>query len=633
MRITLVALILVLDIYFLRRLAGYFTQPHTNNRFVVRKESLIIEVGIWALRFLLFQYLLLFNLGSDWVRVISVIIFLSPHAALLVLKLSLNRSAYWRVNSLTLFFFSAILTLAMFRGEDSWDGSAYHLPIEFLAYKTGSLWGWQEYIYIQWQSSTIELSAAFYDTVFGSARIGIVINYILVFYVVSFMRNFLPRYWPLALVFLAGTPAFLQQLSTRYVDLGIACLGVISFLTMFHCLQFSTRSRLVYWLIPLFSMLYGSKVSALLIFGFQLFFLLALRLRNFDFKSIRLFLLITCFSFLIGNLPVGFRNWILFQNPFYPYKNFLFESGYFDYQTVSSGLSGFFSTQIGFPGTPTQLLFVHQYMYSPFKSILSLVFQVFSQSNFMKTPDFYRVFIYDNRLGGFGVWFPLLILFSIVLAKKDKRLLGIIPALLAFLMLPTSFHARYYLGVGLLILVFVLFLLEQIEFPKRLLLSLVIACLPFAAINSTALLLRNLNLPPLVQPIDRASANLAHRINPECRDSIHVGSGPWLTSALFGPNLCKIPVLSFPVGGSLLDASIGEPKLRNEDLETIATYFLENRDLLFICSRPSNSPDPCVDISKYLTGKLGVTMATQNISEAKGGPQISTLLPTGVPRK
>ena len=128
-----------------------------------------------------------------------------------------------------------------------------------------------------------------------------------------------------------------------------------------------------------------------------------------------------------------------------------------------------------------------------------------------------------------------------------------------------------------------------------------------------------------MKTFDENSKVLAQRINPSCLDSIHIGSGLWATTGLFGPGACSLPFFSLIVGGSLIDANIGPRFLVKKDLIQIERVLRDKHaPTLVICTHPKNMPDPCISIQSHLS-KKGFKLIRDFGSEAVGGPSWSTL--------
>jgi len=335
---------------------------------------------------------------------------------------------------------------------------------------------------------------------------------------------------------------------------------------------------------------------------------------------------------IFGALPVFIRNVIEFSNPFYPYKVPGFENGLFGHSKVSNYLTGFYSNQVNLADIPMTLAVFFQYFLSPFEPVLVL-FRSFDLSPSKFVSDIasneviYRTFVYDNRLGGFGLLFVILAISYLIYVKSMFARVLLIIFFLIFSILPTSIHPRYYLGIGLIsIAVFVRALNSRRILSKRIFFSLVMVFSIFSVSANTFSWIARTN-PSISEAntYDENSRALAQRINPTCLDSIHIGSGLWATTGLFGPSACSLPFSSFTVGGSLIDANIGPRFLVRRDLIQIEGM-LRNRQAptLIICTYPKNMPDPCKSIQSHLSKKRFKLLRNFG-SEAVGGPSWSTL--------
>jgi hypothetical protein len=213
-------------------------------------------------------------------------------------------------------------------------------------------------------------------------------------------------------------------------------------------------------------------------------------------------------------------------------------------------------------------------------------------------------------------------LIATLLLKKFRKVGSwLVLPMIIFIALPTSFHSRYYLGFAL---IFLFEVLSRIEFTtlirKRFIGFLLCLTVSFACVNVISYLKRNLVFSESATM--RSSDNLAKRVNPYCLPLIHVGSGPWMTDALFGPNQCQLPIFALSVGGSLIDVNIGRISLTESDKINIRNIAYEKNPVMLVCSSLPNRADPCIELTKFLDSEFKVKLY-EIFRESGTGPRIS----------
>jgi hypothetical protein len=532
-------------------------------------------------------------------------------------------------------------------GENTWDGSAYHLPIEQLAATTGSLFGWQDFIYAQWQQSTFQIASAFYDVLFNNLMAGSVVSLTSFIFLSLLFSEFTKLPIKISTIFLLTIPAVFHQIGSRYIDLSLATalfsffLVLRIYLSMFLDNVYHKRLKLFVFfpLMSITAILVGSKSSAFV----PVFVLLVICLWNISQIQNRILLdkvkfqaklvLLVCSGAIFGSFPVFLRNVIEFGNPLYPYKVFFFENGLFGLNKVSNFLSEFYAQQVGLNEDNFFFNTFYQYIFSPFliiiKSISELDFNFTDYLAKMSSSDFiYRTFVYDNRLGGFGILFSISLMVYVLRFKSKKELVYVFIGFIFFSIAPTSIHPRYYLGIGIIVFAICLQKLKSRNLLDRTkLLSLLLTVSIFWNLANLSSFYFRTKFNPLDDAfIDRNSAVISQRINPDCIDSIHVGSGLWATTGIFGPNSCSIPFYSLNMGGSLIDVNIGPSELSLKHLEYIYEIITTRKqELLIVCTHPKNKLNPCQVIYSYLGEKQLKTLSNEG-SEAASGPSWSTIL-------
>jgi hypothetical protein len=617
-----------------------------------QQKSSKIQMGylaaysIWISRILIFSYLLLFEDLKMFVWPLVAIIFIGPHLTMFIIDRVEYFSSIRRVKLFQLISISLVVYLISLLGENTWDGSAYHLPIELLVTKYNSLFGWPDFIYAQWQQSTIQLGAAYLDILFGTYFAGSMVSIISFIFLIYLFADFTKiKIWLASIILLCIPPVF-HQIGTRYIDITIGIAVFAFFILMFQFFESNENLESVrysdkfvfFCIFPVSALMIGAKSSSFLPVAFVWFYFIVRqfyskknRIRKQYIRSIKLTLIIGLGS-IFGVLPVFIRNIIEFSNPFYPYKVPGFENGLFGHSKVSNYLTGFYSNQVNLDDVPMTLAVFFQYFISPFQPLL-VIFQSFdfSPSKFVSgiasNEVIYRTFVYDNRLGGFGLLFVILVIAYLMYANTKFARATFLVFFLVFSILPTTIHPRYYLGIGLISLAIVVRALSLRKIlSKRFFFSLVMVCAIFSiSANIFSWFARTTPSISAVNTFDENSKVLAQRINPLCLDSIHIGSGLWATTGLFGPSACSLPFFSLTVGGSLIDANIGPRFLVKKDLIQIEGVLRDRyAPTLVICTHPKNMPDPCISIQSHLS-KKGFKLISNFGSEAVGGPSWSTL--------
>ena len=607
---------------------------------------LIAAYSVWISRFLVFSVFLLIPGIGNAIRPISFIILLIPHmiAFRFVKKtymLTLKNLKLTRVVALTV-----VISILSQLGENTWDGSAYHLPIEMLAATSKSLFGWPDFIYAQWQQSSFELAGSLYDILFKSYFAGSLISLGSFIFLALIFSSYSGLKLRSSLIILLSVPSIFQQIGTRYIDLSLAVTTFAFYILMseyqssnFKVSNFLQKKRIL--LAGIFvttGMMFGAKSSSFLpaVLIFIVFFSLHVKsqqkLDSFNIRQHLSLMFTMFFGLTFGMLPVAVRNIIEFSNPLYPYKIPGFSNGLFGFSKVSNYLSRFYSDQIGMSGHGAIFEITYQYILSPFLVVRNILSDFFStKSNFasvLRKDEFiFRTFVYDNRLGGFGLTFTILMILFLIFTIRKRESLLLIMAFISFSYFPTAIHPRYYLSFAIIFLsIFIRRLIKEQWLHNKLVMSLILSVsLVWTCSNVLSLYARAESNVLSSHAYDQNSKFLANTINPNCAKSIHVGSGLWATTALFGPNGCSIPSYSLNMGGSLIDVSIGPQRISAKHLSEIGAIVQSRTSpLIVICTHPKNKVDPCIAVTKYLS-KMKVNMRHRSGSEAVGGPSWSVI--------
>jgi hypothetical protein len=343
----------------------------------------------------------------------------------------------------------------------------------------------------------------------------------------------------------------------------------------------------------------------------------------------------------LGLFPIAFRNLISFQNPLYPFQFGPFQSGYFSLSSYSNHLGDLYASQVNWSNYSVFEQGVREYLVSPFQTLYGLFLKLprilnLDFSSVIQDPLFFRTFVYDNRLGGFG---PILLLALIILTfflRLSYREISFFwIGIATFFFLPSSIHSRYYLTVGIVFVWIFLDICSKRNFNVSLrnpmyVITMTIA-LVFASVNVAALTYRLFPSGITNYPVDQSTSELSRRINPDCSEILHVGSGIWGVSSVWGPNMCGSVFGGINVNGFLFESEIGTPELNKDGLIDVYRFASsENgRSKRIICSFPKAKENPCSEIKRNLLKKFNIeTVSSGLVSEAITGPTLESLLIT-----
>jgi hypothetical protein len=288
----------------------------------------------------------------------------------------------------------------------------------------------------------------------------------------------------------------------------------------------------------------------------------------------------------------------------------------------------------------------YQYILSPFITIYQIFVNIFkfqgeSLVKIRETESFYRTFVYDNRLSGFGPSL-LLLLIILFLVFRRKGLLYVIATFVFMISIPTSIHARYSLGLYLIGLIFLFNVVEErkstVDLRKIWLRPILVVTLIFGVLNVGNVYFRMYPEGIKFYPEDRNTYKVAKFVNPDCSPIAHFGSGLWGGDSLWGPNLCGRVVASEYVNGYILDAALGPERINTSQIQKIkllAAKYPEN--LRILCSTPSTTPieigitkiptlktNPCVKIFSILSDQYTLINSIELIEE-RVGPHLTVI--------
>jgi hypothetical protein len=295
-------------------------------------------------------------------------------------------------------------------------------------------------------------------------------------------------------------------------------------------------------------------------------------IKNFNLRfTARLFMLaiITISSVLI----FWVRNIIEKGSLFYPMKSSTLNNEIV-LSNIGSEIPIEYSTHI------TQIFY--QYLYSSLLVYYNFFSELIINKNvptFDSDSRYYRTFVYDNRLGGFGVAIIVYFLwFGFLVHKKDRIRSVVIPLLIvgiSILLIKLTIHPRYVVGVPLF---FLLISASRIDiltkrFTKKMyplyLMKITVICIIFLTVTITGKFYLDRVFPNGIQlrPNSFYSTIYEDVLNKECGDSYFIGGLQWY-QPLWGRSGC----------GRLNDALLFEELLeRNNELSVLEARIFESR--------------------------------------------------------
>lgn len=647
--LVLISLLAALDYKAVSYCADFFSRRYTNVYSSHKKYQIIIMLAMYSIRPIIFSYVLLFDFSNPATTIITRVLIFPFFIYLAIILMILENDLLFTSKTLVSFLLLTIIfSIVLLAGENSWDGSAYHLPIELLIRDFGSLWGWPEVIFNQWGLIGGDIVNAFFHINFGSARAGllpIVIYTFLTFRLIISLNN---KYKNLILIILFSIPSLINQIGTRYID-SLLAIGIL-FLYFVTKIPNEDMKKGKFLLISTISaFIFSIKLSA--ITGVLFIVILLLIEKKFSLLNKIKSSLFIVLGFLVGTFPVFYRNIIEHSNPFFPFYSPGFTNGYLSLAKFSDQLQNSYLVQQGSQNEFILVSLFHQYISGPFLVIYQIVLNLFeykfdSITKIIETESFYRTFVYDNRLSGFGPSF-LLILIVLILVFRWKGLFYGCAIFLVLAVIPTSIHARYSLGLFLVGLILFFTIVQDrelaIDLNRNWLKPIIAATIIFGILNIVSVYSRMYPEGLRLYPEDRNTFQVAKFINPDCSPIAHFGSGLWGGDALWGPNLCGRVVASEYVNGYILDAALGPEQINANQLEKIkllAAKYSEN--LIILCSTPSTAPieigiskiptlktSPCGKIYSVLKDQFNIAKSAEVIEE-RVGPHLSFIKLSGI---
>jgi hypothetical protein len=639
-----ISILIAIDYQAISFCANYFVRKKFLEQSLQNKYQIITMAAFYSIRIILFTYLLLFDLGNPFTVIVSrVILFpIFVYSALVIIIFKKNFPNIKKILS-SILLSTVIFYVICLAGENSWDGSAYHLPIELIIRDYGSLWGWPEVIFNQWGLIGGDIANSLFHITFGSARAGLLPTVIYTWLAFRLIFSLKMKYRALILIILFSIPSLVNQIGTRYIDSLLAIsLFLLYFATKISKEDLNKRIYFLIFCISAFS--FSIKLSALtgaLCILILLFIEKKFTMREKIGRSIFLIL-----GSIVGTFPIFFRNIIEHHNPFFPFYAPGFRNGYLSLTKFSDQLQNSYLIQQGSPNDSLLVSMFYQYILSPFITIYQIFVNIFkfqgeSLVKIRETESFYRTFVYDNRLSGFGPSL-LLLLIILFLVFRRKGLLYVIATFVFMISIPTSIHARYSLGLYLIGLIFLFNVVEErkstVDLRKIWLRPILVVTLIFGVLNVGNVYFRMYPEGIKFYPEDRNTYKVAKFVNPDCSPIAHFGSGLWGGDSLWGPNLCGRVVASEYVNGYILDAALGPERINTSQIQKIkllAAKYPEN--LRILCSTPSTTPieigitkiptlktNPCVKIFSILSDQYTLINSIELIEE-RVGPHLTVI--------
>ena len=597
-------------------------------------NQLIYFSIIWFAQSLIFYWILLFPFkNSNTIVIISkVIIVLSILIAVMLLLLK-----KLKFGTKKLFAIFPIFLLFQFYfkiKQNSWDDLAYHIPVELMIRDSGSLWHWPDVIYAQWGLIGGDASNALYAIAFNEFQFDRLNSLLAFIILILFAFTFKSlRAKVLAIIMFLSVPAILQQVGSRYVDALLAWALFVAFILIWSQKKANSLSRLSIFLIFIslafsLSIKYSAIIPVLLL-CICLYFRSSTKIISIATTSAG--------AFIVAVGPIWIRNNILHSNFLFP--NYLTDesTGYMRFSSTSDILNSIYKNSIGMSNKSDLILFFYQYIVSPFETSFFLIQQLLFNNVADFQQIYYKVFTYDNRLGGFGPAVVLLIL--LIFTKYGLKSFPIL--LILFLVtsrLPVIIHPRYHLIIFVILVFFAVKDNKNNSTNKYLSLFLV-------GIMSMVTLFAVANINEYFKRISAPSnfSQGAQIINPDCLDVIKLGSDIWFGANLWGPSYCgKVLYGSFVYNREIRLNALGtgievpkQPFLKRDEIANIVEKIDSNDKItLVVCSSPGLKSisvnrltllEPCDQLMRHLDQEKYRIMTGKIFEETLDGPLLQIL--------
>ena len=615
---------------------SYFEKP----KFLFSVENIeskfraFIPFILISMRGLLLLALAFFSPPKMPYVVVLYLIFISPYLIVLSIYFSEFKEKLIRFQIMsflkTIFLFIFTLLLVFFfliAGDTSWDGANRHAAISLLIRDNNGLWGWDLEYFALWGFTINHVVMSMYLTIFGDTRF-LIINNIVIFslfinFVFTYFKNILAK--ALSLSVLLSFPFVIHQLSSTYIDLS---LGIFAAISAFGIRYLAIRNAPKIAFLPfVFVMGYALAtatqsfliVVSLIIFNCISYF----SFPNYNVKGFFRFLVtqasLLIFSVLFFVSPFLIRNFLERGLILYPFGTpFTLQTGPLDWGDSQQKVLANIRSEIPTNITGNIEIFFYQYIYSPFEVTIEIVRSILlhgSLPDFASNSIFYRSFIYDNRLNGFGITVVLLSVVLLLILKESTSKLVNVTLLIAlvgvFLLTPQSAHPRYMIGIPLFGLLVVSERFEHINYKRsyksltlRIYLILIIFLGFFYTLFSLKMYFDRLFPNSInIRPSSTHSAPYESTLNPECGNLYFVGHIQWY-QILWGANGCGKLIDSVdyarigPIDGSTLNPTF---RIKQSDLGLLIKSFIldSSPSKTFVCTINRNFDNTLSNIEDH----------------------------------
>jgi hypothetical protein len=223
----LISFLVALDYQAVSYCANFYVRKSLIESASQKKYQLITMISMYSIRPILFTYFLLFNFKNPTIPTITRVIVFPMFIYLAFILIILKKDfIFIRKIVIKVLLATGIFTLILLAGESSWDGSAYHLPVELLIRDYGSLWGWPEVIFNQWGLIGGDIANAFFHINFESARAGLLPTVIYSYLAIRFVMSLRLKHQMFILIMMFSIPSFVNQVGTRYID-SLLAIGIL----------------------------------------------------------------------------------------------------------------------------------------------------------------------------------------------------------------------------------------------------------------------------------------------------------------------------------------------------------------------------------------------------------------------
>ena len=632
---TLKVLILSLNVYSIVLVSSFLItlsrEKAASNRIL---NQLIYFSVIWFAQSIIFYWILLFPFDHEkLITIIARTIVVLPISTAAILFL-LNKLRFDYIKFVTFLSIFILFQLYFKIQQNSWDDLAYHIPVELMIRDSGSLWSWPDVIYAQWGLIGGDISNALHAIAFNEFqfdRLNSLLSFLILIFLAFSFKSLQAKF--VAIILFLSVPAILQQVGSRYVDALLAWALFVVFILIWTQKKGVPLSRLNGFLIFVsmafsLSIKYSALIPILILITYLLY-------KNRSMTA--LMTAVSAGAFLTAVGPIWIRNYVEHNNFLYPYYLVNESAGYMRFTSTSDILTSIYKNSIGMAKQSDFVVFIYQYFVSPIETSYLLV----KQALFNNVSDFqdvyYKVFTYDNRIGGFGPAVIILLLLIVGL-HGIKSLPRALILILITSQIPVIIHPRYHLII-FTILVFIAAKNYATHVMSRytfiFISGLMSVVMLFAIVNVNEFLKR------ITAPTNFAEG--AQRINPNCLNVIKLGSDVWFGANLWGPNYCgKVLSGNFVYNNEIELNSLGsgveipkQPYLEINEITEIKNQInLNGESTLVVCASSALKTntfgnlmllEPCEILVRYLDESEYRFVVGEIFEETFNGPLLQTL--------